>query len=58
MHFVERVMQRIKGWMEKMLSIGGKELLIKTVAQAIPVYAMLVFLIPKNICKKITDVIS
>jgi hypothetical protein len=22
-HFVERVMQRIKGWMEKLLSIGG-----------------------------------
>jgi hypothetical protein len=57
-HFVERVMQRMKGWMEKLLSIGGKEVLLKAVAQSIPVYAMSVFLLPKNICKKITDVIA
>ena len=58
LHFVERVMQRIKGWNEKLLSIGGKEILLKAVAQSIPVYAMSVFLLPKNVCKKITDVIS
>jgi hypothetical protein len=43
---------------KKQLSIGGKEILIKAVAQCISVYAMSVFLIPKNICKKITDVIA
>jgi hypothetical protein len=58
MHFVERILQRIKGWKEKLLSIGGKEILLKAIAQAIPVYAMLVFLLPKNVCKKISDVIS
>jgi hypothetical protein len=58
MHFVERVMQRIKGWKEKFLSIGGTEILLKVVAQSIPVYAMSVFLLPKNVSKKITDVIS
>jgi hypothetical protein len=58
LHFVERVLQRIKGWKEKLLSIGGKELLIKAVIQAIPIYAMPVFLLPKNICKKITNIIS
>jgi hypothetical protein len=58
LHLVERVIQLIKGWKEKQLSIGGKEILIKVVAQSISVYAMSVFLIPKEICKIITDIIS
>jgi hypothetical protein len=58
LHFVDRILQRIKGWKEKLLSIGGKEILIKAVLQSIPVYAMSVFLLPKNICKKITDIIA
>jgi hypothetical protein len=40
------------------LSIGGKEILLKDIAQAIPVYAMSVFLIPKGICKRMMDAIS
>jgi hypothetical protein len=39
-----------------MLSMGGKETLINTVAQAIPFFAMTVFNIQKN-CKEITDAI-
>jgi hypothetical protein len=58
LHFVERVLERIKGWKEKLLSVGGKEILIKAILQDIPVYAMSAFLLPKNICKKITDIIS
>jgi hypothetical protein len=57
-HFIERIIQRINGWKEKILSIGGKEILLKAVAQAIPVYAMSVFKIPIGICKRMTDVIS
>ena len=51
-HFIERIIQRINGWKEKLLSIGGKEILLKAVAQVIPVYAMSVFLIPKGVCKR------
>ena len=57
-HFVERILDRICGWMEKQLSTGGKEILLKSVAQAIPVFAMSVFCLPKGICKEITDLIS
>jgi hypothetical protein len=38
--------------------MGGKEALIKAISQAIPVFAMTVFNIPKKICKGITDAIS
>ena len=57
-HLVDRVRQRVNGWKEKLLSMGGKEVLIKSIAQAIPVYAMMVFKIPQNICKGISDTIS
>jgi hypothetical protein len=56
-HLIDRVNSRINGWKEKLLSIGG-EILIKSIAQAVPVYAMMVFKIPKNICKGITSAIS
>jgi hypothetical protein len=35
LHFVERIIQRINGWKETQLSIGGKEILLKMVSQAI-----------------------
>jgi len=57
-HLIDRVNSRINGWQEKLLSQGGKELLIKSIAQAVPVYSMMVFQIPKNICKGITNAIS
>jgi hypothetical protein len=57
-NFIERIIKRINGWKEKLLSISGKEILLKAVAQAIPVYAMSVFLIPKGVCKRMMDAIS
>jgi hypothetical protein len=57
-HLIERIIQRINGWKEKLLSIGGKEILLKEVAQAISVYSMSVFLIPKGVCKKMMDAIA
>lgn len=45
-HLVDRVRQRVNGWREKTLSLGGKEVLIKSIAQVVPVYAMMVFKIP------------
>ena len=38
--------------------MGGKDILIKSIAQALPTYAMMVFKIPINICKGMTNAIS
>ncbi|KAK2638391.1 hypothetical protein Ddye_026186 [Dipteronia dyeriana] len=54
-NIIDRVCSRIKGWGggEKLLSVGGKEILIKAVVQAIPSYAMSIFWLPKNLFDKI-----
>lgn len=53
----DRVWSKIKGWMEKLLSAGGKEVLIKSVAQAVPVYSMSCFKLPSGLCEHINSLI-
>jgi hypothetical protein len=38
--------------------MGGKEILLKAIVQAIPAYAMSVFNIPKQVCKAICNAIA
>ncbi|WVZ54654.1 hypothetical protein U9M48_005419 [Paspalum notatum var. saurae] len=57
MYLKNRIWQRIKGWKEKMLSKTGKEVLIKTVAQAIPTFAMGCFDITKGVCDQISKML-
>ncbi|XP_021747132.1 uncharacterized protein LOC110712981 [Chenopodium quinoa] len=45
----DRIWKKLKGWKEQYLSQAGKEVLIKSIAQAIPTYAMQCFLIPTSI---------
>ena len=46
----ERVGRKLAGWKENLLSIGGREILIKAVAQAILTYTMSCFQLPKELC--------
>ena len=54
----ERVWGKIQGWKEKLLSLAGKEVLLKAVAQAIPTFAMSCFRLPVGLCKDIEMMIS
>ena len=51
----EKITNRFLGWKEKYISKVGREVLIKTVAQAIPTYFISIFKIPKNLCDTINS---
>jgi hypothetical protein len=53
----DRIWNKVQGWMEHCLSSGGKEVLIKSVAQAIPTYSMSCFKLPRGLCKHINSLL-
>lgn len=54
----DRIWHKMQGWKEKYLSLAGKEVLIKSVIQAIPNYIMSVFILPKTLCDNILSMIT
>ena len=53
-----RLKKLVGAWSGKEASCAGREVLLKSVAQAVPTYSMSCFLIPKDICKKMRTVIA
>ncbi|XP_024042628.1 uncharacterized protein LOC112099434 [Citrus clementina] len=53
-----KILSKISSWEHKCFSSGGKEVLIKAVAQAVPAYAMSVFKLPVGTCNDIQKVIA
>ena len=51
----ERVAKKLTGWKGKLLSIGGREILVKDVAQAVPTYIMSCFQLPKTLCNDLEN---
>lgn len=45
-HIKDRLWKKLKGWKDKLLSVAGKEILIKVVGQSLPIYSMNCFLLP------------
>ncbi|KAL3826043.1 hypothetical protein ACJIZ3_022072 [Penstemon smallii] len=54
----DKVCNRLKGWKEQWLSKGGKEILIKSVIQAIPTYAMSCFKLPNYFTSEIEGLMA
>ncbi|KAM5569502.1 hypothetical protein ABKV19_016829 [Rosa sericea] len=46
----EKLSNKLENWKAKILSCAGKEILIKAVAQTMPLYAMNCYLLPKTLC--------
>ncbi|KAK9209014.1 hypothetical protein WN944_001375 [Citrus x changshan-huyou] len=53
-----KVLSKISNWQNNFFSSGGKEVLIKAVAQAVPAYAMSVFKLPLTLCEGIQKAIA
>lgn len=49
----DKVWKKLKGWKEKVLSQASREILIKSIAQAIPTYIMSCFKLSKGLCNEI-----
>ena len=54
----EKITKRVLGWKEKFISKAGREILIKTIAQAIPIYSMGIFQIPKALFDSINSTLA
>jgi len=55
--FKEKLGKKLAGWKEKLFSKADKEMLIKAVAQAIPMCTMNCFKIPDSLCEDLTSMI-
>jgi hypothetical protein len=52
------VWQKINSWSSKCLSKAGREVMIKSVLQALPSYVMSIFLLPASIITNIENMIN
>ncbi|KAL5546466.1 hypothetical protein UlMin_006153 [Ulmus minor] len=51
--YADRVWNKLCGWKSKLLSAGGREVLSKSIIQAIPAYSMNLFKIPSTLIKEL-----
>ena len=54
----ERLKEKVNSWHGNLLSIAGKEVLIKSVLQAIPTYTMSVFQLPITLCRDLNALVA
>ncbi|KAL9685260.1 hypothetical protein QQ045_022708 [Rhodiola kirilowii] len=54
---VDSTWRKVLSWKELQLSAAGKEVLLKSVLQALPTYAMMCYKLPDSVCKRLAGII-
>ena len=54
----DRLWSRVQGWIENTMSSAGKKVLVKTVSQAVPVFSMSCFKLPRGLCEHLNMLIQ
>ncbi|KAL5800107.1 hypothetical protein ACOSQ4_032991 [Xanthoceras sorbifolium] len=54
----DRVWKKLQSWKSRLFSCGGREILVKAVAQVIPTYAMSCFKLPSSLSGEIQSLCS
>lgn len=57
-YIIEKVKAATQGWNRRFLSHGGKEILLKSVTLAMPIFSMNIFRLPKTICEEINTLLA
>lgn len=57
-YVTDRIWKKVSSWKGKTLSMAGREVLIKSVAQAIPSYCMCMYLIPPSLGDEIQKMLN
>ncbi|XP_019170961.1 PREDICTED: uncharacterized protein LOC109166463 [Ipomoea nil] len=54
----QKLRQRFGSWNKRLLSKAGKEVLLKSVAQAMPTYTMSIYLLPLSLCNALEKLMN
>ena len=54
----DNIQQRLQKWKYRLLSTAGKEIMLKSVALAMPTYTMSCFKLSKKLCKEINSTMA
>lgn len=57
-YLIDKVKEVTQGWNHKYLSHGGKEVLLKAVALALPIFSMNIFRLTKEVCEGINGILA
>ncbi|XP_013654011.2 uncharacterized protein LOC106358754 [Brassica napus] len=57
-YIYDKMKGRMSSWYSKFLSQAGKEIIIKSIALAMPIHAMTCFRLPKTTCKNLTSAMA